>query len=264
MVVLGIARQNSPQVGFVEDDHVVQTFSTNRANQTFHVWRLPGRSVRDDNFPDAHVIHAFSEVRTVDPIVISYQETRRFVIWKRLNDLLACPTGCWMEGDVERDDTPPVMPKDNEAVQQLKSNGWHDEEIDGRDVLNVILKECTPGLGGRSSMSEHVLRHRRLVHRVAEQRQLRLNPRRSPRGVLPRHAPDQATDLCVDPWTPGLAARLPPPAEVERALRAFRPNRSVRTRTLARTPWRDLHHLRPSRTHRRGHDPRKSASFFAN
>ena len=30
---------------------------------------------------------------------------------------------------------------------------------------------------------------------------------------------------------------LPTPAEVERALRAFHPNRSARTRTLARTPW---------------------------
>ncbi len=107
------------------------------------------------------------------------------------------------------------MPKDYEAVQQLKSNGRHDEEIDGRDIMDVVLKECTPGLGRRFAMPEHVLRHGRLVHRVAEQRQLRLNPRRSPRGVLPRHAPDQATDLCVDLWTPGLAARLPTPVEPE-------------------------------------------------
>ncbi len=64
-------------------------------------------------------------------------------------------------------------------------------------------------------MPAHVLHHRGLVHRVAKQRQLRLNPRRSPRGVLPRHTPNQAADHRVDSGATALASRLPAPVQPE-------------------------------------------------
>ena len=64
-------------------------------------------------------------------------------------------------------------------------------------------------------MPVHVVRHRRLLRRVTEQHQFRLNPRQSPRGVLPRHAPDQTTDLRVDLRAAWFLPRLQAPVEPE-------------------------------------------------
>ena len=54
------------------------------------------------------------------------------------------------------------------------------------------------------------------LHHVSQLSQLGLDPRRAPRGVLPRHTPDQATDLYVDlraAWfLPGLLAPIEPGA----------------------------------------------------
>ena len=146
VIVHEIACQDSPQVGFVEHDDMVDTLSADTADQAFNVRILPWRSWRRDDFFDAHVHDALAEVNAVDPVAVSEQEARRFVIRKGLDNLLACPTGSWMGRDVEMNDATAIMPKDNEAVQQLKSNGRHDKEIDRRYIGCVILKECPPRL----------------------------------------------------------------------------------------------------------------------
>ncbi len=107
---------------------------------------LPRRAVRGDDFLDAHVFHTLTEVHAVDPVVISYQEARRFVIREGLDDLLAGPSCGRVGRDVEVNDPTAIMSKDDEAVQQLKTNGRHDEEIDGCDVTDVVFQEGPPGL----------------------------------------------------------------------------------------------------------------------
>ena len=37
-----------------------------------------------------------------------------------------------------------VMSKHDEDVQQLETHGWHDEEVDRRNVADVILEERPP------------------------------------------------------------------------------------------------------------------------
>ena len=42
MVIPQVALEDSLQVDFIEDDHVIQAFSSNRADQSLHVRILPG------------------------------------------------------------------------------------------------------------------------------------------------------------------------------------------------------------------------------
>ena len=146
VIIRKVTRKNSPQVSFAEHDDVIQAFSPNRSNDPFHVRRLPRRSIRDDDFLDAHVFHALAEVVTVDAVPIPHQETRRFFIRESLDDLLPRPTGGWMLGHVEVNDATAVMPKDHEAIEQAKTHGRDDEEIDGRDVADVVFEERSPRL----------------------------------------------------------------------------------------------------------------------
>jgi hypothetical protein len=92
----------------------------------------------------------------------------------------------------------------NEAIKQLKTHSRHNEEVDGGDVVDVVLEERTPRLRRRLAMTDHVLPHRRFIHVVTEQLQFRVDPWRAPRGVLTAHAPKTA-DL-ADLRPPGLAA----------------------------------------------------------
>ncbi len=104
MIVREVARENSSQVGFVEHDDMVDALSADTADQAFNVRILPWRSWRRDDFFDAHVHDALAEVHAVDPVAVSEQEARRFVIRKGLDNLLACPTGSWMGRNVEMND----------------------------------------------------------------------------------------------------------------------------------------------------------------
>ena len=112
------------------------------------------------------MLNAELEVVAIDAVTISDHETRRFVIRKGVNNLLTCPASCRMGCDVEVHDSSSVMLEDDETIQQLETNGRHDEEVDGRDITDVVFQERSPGLRRWLAMPAHVFRHCRLVHRV--------------------------------------------------------------------------------------------------
>ena len=66
VVVLEVGGENPNQVSLVDDDHVIETLTSDRTDQTFHERILPWRTVRRDDLVDAHVLDAFSEILAVD------------------------------------------------------------------------------------------------------------------------------------------------------------------------------------------------------
>ncbi len=95
-------------MGFVEHDHAIHTLAPDQANQSFNVGLLPWGAVGDDNFVDAQMFDPLAEVHAVDAVTVAKQKTRCFVIRKRLDNLLACPTGSRVDRDVEMSDAAPV------------------------------------------------------------------------------------------------------------------------------------------------------------
>ncbi len=73
-----------------------------------------------------------------------------------------------------------VVSKDDEDEQNHESGGWQREEIDGDQVLDMVVEEAPPRLGRWLSTPNHVLRHGGLGDRYSELREVR---RAS--GVLP-------------------------------------------------------------------------------
>ena len=93
MIICKIRKEDALEMPLVEHDDVVKAFTADRSNDSLDVRSLPGRSWRRDDFFDIHVLDALAECRTVDAVAVTDHEARRFVIRKRLDNLLACPTG---------------------------------------------------------------------------------------------------------------------------------------------------------------------------
>jgi hypothetical protein len=78
MIVLTVGLENASQMRLVQDDHVVETLSSNGADQAFHVRVLPGARRRGDDFADAQTSQSSVEHIAVDGVAISRLEVRAF------------------------------------------------------------------------------------------------------------------------------------------------------------------------------------------
>jgi hypothetical protein len=93
----------------VENDHVIETLSPDRADQALDVRILPGARWRGDDFSNAHACDSTLENIAVDAVAISVQPAGRRVLRKCVDDLLSGPRSRRMIGDVDMHDAPAGM-----------------------------------------------------------------------------------------------------------------------------------------------------------
>ncbi len=87
------------------NNHVVEQFAAEGANDAFGERVLPGRARRSENLGHAHALHSSPELATVDAVAIP----QRRVIGECLDDLLRSPGGSGGIGDVEVHDLSAMM-----------------------------------------------------------------------------------------------------------------------------------------------------------
>jgi hypothetical protein len=116
-------------MGLVDDDHVIETFSSNRSDQAFDVRILPRTRWRRDNLDDAHASQSVPEDLAVDTVAIAVQPAGRRVVRKSVDHLLGGPRGCRMVRDVHVHDVPAVMRQDDHYEQYPTGECRHGEEI---------------------------------------------------------------------------------------------------------------------------------------
>src|ERR1700730_13790070 len=88
-----------------------------------------------------------------------------------------------------------VMGQYQEHVKHLETDGGHSEEVDGDQLLGVILQECTPGLRRRLAAVHHVFAYAALTDVDAEFEQFAVDARCTPIGIFSAHLADQTSDL---------------------------------------------------------------------
>ena len=203
---------------FVHNDYMVQTLPADRADQALHVCVLPGRPRSDGHLVDAHPFHPLVEVITVDAVAIPQQKPWRLLERKRLDHLPGYPLGRRVGRDVEVDDLASVMSEDQEDVEDLEPDRVDREEVDGRRLLHMVGEEGTPVLGRRLGLAGHVFGHGGVGHLMTQEAEFRLDTRRAPGRVLPRHAADQVANLPLHARPPLLRSGLPAPVEPEALL----------------------------------------------
>ena len=206
MIVVKVRNQNAFEMGFVEYDHVVQTFPANGADHSFAVRVLPGCSRCDGDLVNTHAFDTLGEVVAVDSIAVSDKESRRLVEREGINDLLSRPFGAGICRNVEMNNVSPVMPQNDENIQHAKRRGRQCKEVAGRDIPNVIVEKRTPSLGRWLARANHVLGYRPFGHMVAQQKQFGQDSGCAPGWVFAGHAPNQVTNLVFDARASGFTS----------------------------------------------------------
>jgi hypothetical protein len=97
----------------------------------------------------------------IDLVPVTKQILRRAFPWERFDDLLRGPLRGWIAGDVEMEDATAIVSKNEEHVQNLVAHSRYHEEVDGDDLLDVVLEERTPSRGGRCGPADHIFLDRR-------------------------------------------------------------------------------------------------------
>src|SRR5438093_11341372 len=105
-VVLDVLTEQSSQVVFIEDDHMIEKLATNRSHVAFRGPILPGalerRSLRMDSKPR----RGASDVSREDRVVVEDEIAMHRVIGEGLSQLLDHPLRRRMARHVEMEDAP--------------------------------------------------------------------------------------------------------------------------------------------------------------
>jgi len=89
-------------------------------------------------------VHSAAERGGVDVIAVAEQVPGRRVEGEGLDDLLGSPLAAGVCGHVEMHHSASVMGEDQKDEQDLETDGRDSEEIDGDQVLDVIIQERPP------------------------------------------------------------------------------------------------------------------------
>ena len=138
MIILKVRGQNAAKMSLVQHNHVIQTLAADRSDQAFDVWILPRRSWRRDDFLDAHVLDAFPEKLAVDSVAITNEKPRCGIIEKRFDDLLSRPFSRRIGCNVEMNNHPPIMAKNDKREK-------HAERVISSSELAYICREVGRG-----------------------------------------------------------------------------------------------------------------------
>src|SRR6266704_206997 len=91
IIISGKLAQDPAQVRLPEHDHVVETFPSDRADQSLDVRVLPRRSGRDRLVPNAHCAQTLHEDQALRSVPVPNKVTRCTVPGERLGDLARNP-----------------------------------------------------------------------------------------------------------------------------------------------------------------------------
>mgnify|MGYP007065730660 CR=1 FL=1 len=141
----------------VQNDHMVQAVAAQRPNQSLDVRALPGRSGGDEHLLDVKVTNTAPEVLAICPVTVSQEAAWSGLLRESVHRLLGGPLGAGTRGHVEVQNASAVVREDEKAGGHPKRGRRHDEEVDGDQVLEVIVEEGASGGGGRPAMPNHVL-----------------------------------------------------------------------------------------------------------
>src|SRR5258708_8936570 len=109
----------------------------------------------------------------------------------------------------------PIMAKNHEGEQELKSDGRHDEEVYGDQVLGVVFEKGSPRLGGRFPVPDHVLGDGCLRYLDSNLQQFAVDARRTPARVGEAHLTDQIANFRRYRWATFSTPTLPCPIEAK-------------------------------------------------
>src|SRR5499427_8838539 len=144
IVIAGPGFKRLSDVGFVEWNHKIETFSTGTADQALAKCIRLGRLIRSLQHSQPKRLQRLIQVLRIDTVTIMDKESVSFVTANAFSELLKRPLGRRMLSDVKVKDAPGVEFHDHEHVDQPERCCHNDKEVGGEDGLRVIAHESHP------------------------------------------------------------------------------------------------------------------------
>ena len=161
----------------MEDYHMIQTLPPDTANEPLDIRMLPRTLWGSQHFLDAHMSHTLPKMGAVDMVPIAEERAWRLVPRERLDHLLGRPLGRWMLGDVEVYNASALVSQDHEHEEHAERHRRDDKEIQGDQVLHMVLQKRLPRWGRGFLESWTIFLDGGFRHRDAELPEFADNPR---------------------------------------------------------------------------------------
>ena len=146
VVVRHVVSEQTPEMTFAEDNHVIETLSSTGSYPPLGDRVLPGAPVRRAHGIDPQAPDRSHDLRREDRVAVEQEVARSALRREGLPKLLDHPTGAGIRGDVDVDQPSAPMIDDEPDVDQLEAHGRDDAEVHGRDGVPVISEERHPTL----------------------------------------------------------------------------------------------------------------------
>ena len=127
---------------------MVQAFAPHAADQAFHIRILPRAPWRRNDLFHAHRRHGRAERLPVCAVPVADQVPRRRAPRECLSDLLCDPRHRRVRRYTEMHDLAALVVEHDEPEQEVERGRGDHEEIDRRQAIGVICKECPPRVNG--------------------------------------------------------------------------------------------------------------------
>src|SRR5215510_16216642 len=177
IIMRAITAHDPAQVRLPKYDHVIETFPSDRTDQSLDVWILPRRSGCSRLVPNAHGTQPLPEDRAIRSVPVPNKIARCTVPRKRLDDLARNPLRGRICRHPERYPQSTPMTQNHKAIEQPKRYRRQHEEVDCRDTIDMIGQKGPPILRWRPP-PVHIACDRRLRDRETELEQFTVNQSR--------------------------------------------------------------------------------------
>ena len=146
-VIVGeVACQDAAQVPLAQNENMVQTLATYRANEPLREGILPRAVGGRENLSDLHALHSVPEGVAVELVAIAEEIGGRGVVREGVHDLLGRPGGGGMLGQVKVEDAPALVGEHDQDEEDAQASGGNGKEIDRDEVADMVSEEGAPGL----------------------------------------------------------------------------------------------------------------------
>jgi hypothetical protein len=180
---------------FAQDHDMVQALSPDRADESFDVSILPGRSRRSWSVPNAHGRKTSHYGMAIRGVSVSNEILGCLIPGEGFGYLAGDPIRRRIGGDVDPQQVASLQADDGQSIEKPEANGRHDEQVDSTDVRRMIVEQGLPALGRWPTSTHHVLGDSRLRDLEAQLEQLTVDARRSPQWVRPAHLANEGAQL---------------------------------------------------------------------
>jgi hypothetical protein len=146
VVVVDALSEKTSKVFLVQNDHVIESFSSSTPDPSLGNSILPRASKGRPSRQSPNVLDRFGDLFGENGIVVVDEESWRGVIRECFAKMLDYPGRCRMFGDAEINDLPTTVADHEPRVQELEPSGGDDQEVHRGDTMLVVSKKRFPAL----------------------------------------------------------------------------------------------------------------------